>query len=63
MMGILWGIYSMTDNAKKSKEAEVINTLEDILAELDKHQLLLPALKIVEALEVLADKRDDKLAG
>lgn len=63
MMGILWGIYSMTENAKKSKEAEVINTLEDILAELDKHQMLLPALKIVEALEVLADKRDDKLAG
>lgn len=53
----------MTDNAKKRKEAEVISTLEEILSELDKHQLFLPALKIVEALEILADKRDDKLAG
>ena len=43
----------MADNIKKQQTVAVISTLEEILSELDRQQLLLPALKIVEALEVL----------
>lgn len=53
----------MTDNAKKLTEAAVIKTLEEILSELDKQELVLPALKIVEALEILANTQKDELAG
>ena len=51
----------MTDSAKRHIKAEIIETLEEILVELDNLQLSLPALKIVEALEILSDKVDDSL--
>lgn len=44
----------MTDNDKKHQKAAVISRLEEILSELDKQQLFLPALKIGEALDALS---------
>ncbi|MGB5483124.1 hypothetical protein [Parasphingorhabdus sp.] len=44
----------MTDDNKKHEKDEVISTLEEILSELDKQRLFLPALKIVEALDALS---------
>ena len=43
----------MTDNSEIHQKAAVIVALEKILSELDEQKLVLPALKIVEALQVL----------
>ncbi len=43
----------MTDNTEKLRKVAAIATLEEILSELDKQQLLLPALKVDEALKIL----------
>lgn len=43
----------MVDNSEINQKAEVIVALEKILTELDEQKLDLPALKIVEALQVL----------
>lgn len=43
----------MVDNNKQHQKVAIIDNLEAILYELDKQQLFLPALKIVEALESL----------
>lgn len=45
----------MIDSPTRHRKAEVIATLEEILVELDDLHLSLPALKIVEALEILSD--------
>ena len=44
----------MADDKIKYQKAAVIGTLEEILSELDKQQLFLPALKIGEALDALS---------
>lgn len=49
----------MPDNAKKNREAAIICTLEKLLSELDEQKLFLPALKIVEALEILSEGQDN----
>lgn len=51
----------MTDSAKRDMHAKVISTLEEILVELDNLQLSLPALKVVEALEILSGKMEESL--
>ena len=43
----------MNSNSDIPQKADVIVALEKILSELDEKQLVLPALKIVEALQVL----------
>jgi hypothetical protein len=43
----------MTDIDKEHQKNAVVATLEEMLSELDKQKLFLPALKIVEALEIL----------
>ena len=43
----------MVDNSRKTPKDTIVATLEEILAELDDQQYFLPALKIVEALEIL----------
>tara|TARA_R110000824_G_scaffold132349_1_gene294807 strand:- start:75 stop:401 length:327 start_codon:yes stop_codon:yes gene_type:complete len=55
------GIRIMTDSAKRDMHAKVISTLEEILVELDNLQLSLPALKVVEALEILSGKMEESL--
>jgi len=52
----------MADSPIRHPKAEVIATLEQILVELDDLHLSLPALKIVEALEILSDGVDDSRA-
>ncbi|MEO9635763.1 MAG: hypothetical protein ABJF89_11190 [Parasphingorhabdus sp.] len=49
----------MPDNAKKDRKDAIIGALEKILSELDEHQLFLPALKIVEALDILSEDQED----
>ncbi len=49
----------MADSATRHRKAEVIATLEDILVELDDLHLSLPALRIVEALEILSNSAID----
>lgn len=44
----------MIDKSIKDQKVAVIAILEEILSELDDNQHFLPALKIVEALEILA---------
>tara|TARA_R110000824_G_scaffold211072_3_gene397024 strand:- start:10684 stop:10845 length:162 start_codon:yes stop_codon:yes gene_type:complete len=53
----------MTDNAEKHQKSNLMRSLEEILSELDNQQLFLPALRIVEALDILSGKRDDKFFG
>ena len=52
----------MTECTKRLIEAKVIAMLEEILVELDNLQLSLPALKIVEALDILSGRADSGLA-
>jgi hypothetical protein len=52
----------MTDKTEKHRKVAIIATLEEILAELDKQQLFLPALKIVEALEILGSSVEPDLS-
>ena len=52
----------MADSPIRHPTAEVIATLEEILIELDDLHLSLPALKIVEALEILSDSVDNNRA-
>ncbi len=53
------GIYIMTDSPNRHRKAEVIATLEEILVELDNLDFSLPALKVVEALEILSHNAED----
>ncbi len=53
----------MTDKAGKHQKVAVIATLEEILSELDEQQILLPALKISEALEILRSTVESDLSS
>jgi hypothetical protein len=53
----------LTDKREKRQIIAVIDTLEEILTELDEQQLFLPALKIVEALEALGSSNAPDLSA